>query len=48
MLKRDNCCCENHVDMAFDDFLIENETFPYLEKIQKHKCNYCDNDANIY
>lgn len=31
--------------MAFDDFLVENETFPYLEKTKEYKCTYCDKDA---
>lgn len=42
MLKKIKYCCEDHIDMAFDDFLIENETFPCLEKSKDCKCNYCD------
>lgn len=45
MLKRNKYCCEDHVDMAFDDFLVENEIFPYLEKTKDCKCTYCDKDA---
>lgn len=45
MIKESKYCCENHIDMAFDDFLLQNETFPYLEKIENTKCSYCTNDA---
>lgn len=45
MLRRNKYCCENHVDMAIDDFLLENETFPYLEKTEQCKCAYCDKTA---
>lgn len=42
-------CCSNHVDAAFDDYLVENETFPYLQKINKDGqnvcCSYCENTA---
>lgn len=46
MPRKNNFCCCDHVDMAFDDFLLENETFPYLEKISEDeleiKCCYCE------
>ena len=45
MLKRNKYCCEDHVDMAFDDFLVENEIFPYFEKTTDIKCTYCDKNA---
>lgn len=45
MTKESKYCCENHIDLAFDDFLVENETFPYLEKIENAKCSYCTNSA---
>lgn len=38
-------CCEEHTDIAFDDFLVETETFPNFEKTANKKCDYCDNDA---
>lgn len=31
--------------MAFDDFLVENETFPHLEKCSDKKCSYCNAEA---
>lgn len=34
-------CCEEHVDIAFDDFLLETETFPYMDKSSNHQCSYC-------
>lgn len=46
MLKENKYCCDEHVDIAFDDFLVENETFPNLEKANDCKCNYCDKDAS--
>jgi len=45
MIKESKYCCDNHIDMAFDDFLLQNETFPYLEQIENTKCSYCTNDA---
>jgi CxxH/CxxC protein (TIGR04129 family) len=38
-------CCEKHVDIAFDDFLVENETFPCLEKSENYQCSYCNDPA---
>ncbi|OBR96389.1 MULTISPECIES: CxxH/CxxC protein [Clostridium] len=38
-------CCDHHVDIAFDDFLVDNETFPYLVNITGHKCTYCNKEA---
>lgn len=37
--------CEEHMDMAFDDFLIENEAFPNLCEAADEKCSYCDKKA---
>lgn len=45
MQKETKYCCEEHVDIAFDDFLIETETFPYLEKSENHQCSYCSKPA---
>lgn len=49
MLIKNKYCCDDHVDMAFDDYLLENETFPYLEKVAQDECNlkcsYCENIA---
>ena len=42
MDEKDKYCCTDHIDMAFDDFLIETETFPLLETIVHGKCSYCD------
>ena len=41
MPKGTKYCCEEHVDIAFDDFLLETETFPYMEKSSNHQCSYC-------
>lgn len=38
-------CCEEHVDLAFDDFLVEQEIFPYMESIKDKKCIYCEEPA---
>jgi CxxH/CxxC protein (TIGR04129 family) len=27
--------------MAIDDFILEYETFPVIEKDEKHICDYC-------
>lgn len=37
--------CENHIDIAIDDFLVKNETFPILNSSKECKCDYCDDDA---
>ncbi|PWA06624.1 CxxH/CxxC protein [Pueribacillus theae] len=43
-------CCEEHVDVALDTIVYEEETFPILEKIENtHSlsttCEYCKNPA---
>jgi CxxH/CxxC protein (TIGR04129 family) len=46
LLKENNkYCCEEHVDLAFDDFLVENEVFPVMIDSSEHQCNYCKNKA---
>jgi len=40
--------CDEHVDIALDDFVNESEIAPQLIKVQdadKEKCSYCDNKA---
>lgn len=37
--------CKDHLDKAFDDYLLENEDFPNVVEIQGHKCDYCDKEA---
>lgn len=37
--------CEDHIDLAIDDFLVENETFPVLSKADNGTCSYCENAA---
>ncbi|WP_187119322.1 CxxH/CxxC protein [Clostridium polynesiense] len=40
------CCCEEHTDMAFDDFLLDSETWPELNKAQNScSCSYCSREA---
>lgn len=34
--------CQEHVEMALDDFVDENEIFPNLDKDDNGKCHYCD------
>jgi CxxH/CxxC protein (TIGR04129 family) len=31
--------------MAFDDFLVLNETFPYMEECKDENCDYCGGEA---
>jgi len=33
-------CLEDY-DMAIDDFILEHETFPIIEKDEEHLCAYC-------
>lgn len=42
---KDKYCCNLHIDFAFDDFLLETETFPFMEVISDTKCSYCNNEA---
>lgn len=48
--------CEEHVDIALDEFLDEFETFPYLTYVNDYqnskvvhqkniKCSYCNSSA---
>lgn len=45
MQERSKNTCEEHMDMAFDDFLVENEVFPNLNEASDEKCSYCDKKA---
>lgn len=38
------CCIEDY-DMAIDDFILENETFPIIEEDTEHTCAYCPTEA---
>lgn len=46
MKKESKLCCEKHIDMAFDDFLVENETYPILKKCEDGCCSYCSEKAS--
>jgi hypothetical protein len=37
--------CEEHIDRAIDDFLVEFETFPEMGKENARMCNYCSAKA---
>lgn len=37
--------CDDHIDLAIDDFLVENETFPLLSKAEEGTCSYCEKAA---
>ncbi|WP_291724254.1 CxxH/CxxC protein [Clostridium sp.] len=47
--KQTKYSCNDHIDIAIDDFLVENETFPYMfyvdNQCSKPKCSYCSKDA---
>lgn len=45
MLEKSKCCCEQHIDLAFDDFLVEFETFPNMEDAEELLCDYCEKPA---
>jgi len=45
MEERNKYCCNLHIDMAFDDFLVETETFPFMETAIDKNCSYCNNEA---
>jgi CxxH/CxxC protein (TIGR04129 family) len=37
--------CEDHIDLAIDDFLVKNETFPLLSEAKTGNCSYCEKPA---
>lgn len=37
-------CLEDY-DMAIDDFILEHETFPIIEKDEEHLCAYCSSKS---
>lgn len=39
--------CENHIDIALDDFIVKYETFPVMDSIKECKCDYCS-EAAVY
>lgn len=43
--RKNKFCCEEHLDIGFDDFLTEYEIFPHMEEAHKESCNYCDEKA---
>jgi CxxH/CxxC protein (TIGR04129 family) len=49
--EKDTLSCQEHVDMAIDDFILENEMFPVLEafegsgKNDNELCSYCSSAA---
>jgi CxxH/CxxC protein (TIGR04129 family) len=45
MPEKNKYTCDEHIDLAFDDFLVEYETFPSLEKVKNKKCSYCSKEA---
>lgn len=45
MQEKNKYCCEIHVDLAFDDFLVENGTFPHLQEYERGKCFYCNSNS---
>jgi CxxH/CxxC protein (TIGR04129 family) len=38
-------CCEEHLDLGFDDFLAEFETFPVMREVDNESCSYCSKMA---
>lgn len=45
MRRKSKLSCKDHLDMAFDDFLLEEETYPNLLETKEGTCNYCDSTA---
>lgn len=37
--------CEDHIDLAMDEFINDNETFPELIDNTTEKCSFCDNNS---
>ncbi|WP_125154144.1 CxxH/CxxC protein [Clostridium rectalis] len=48
MHEKNKFSCEEHIDIAIDDFLVDYETFPILTNIDNStnkSCNYCAKNA---
>jgi CxxH/CxxC protein (TIGR04129 family) len=43
--EKSKACCEEHLDIGFDDFLVEFETFPVMEDTKDGICHYCSEPA---
>lgn len=43
--EKNKYCCEEHLDIGFDDFIEEFETFPVLREINSGNCSYCSSIA---
>lgn len=37
--------CEDHIDIAMDEFINDNETFPELVDNTIEKCSFCHNNS---
>jgi CxxH/CxxC protein (TIGR04129 family) len=37
--------CEEDIDIAIEDFLVAEETFPVLTNSSGEKCSYCEKEA---
>lgn len=37
--------CNDHIDIAMDEYINDNETFPELIKSNEEKCSYCNNKS---
>lgn len=45
-LKRNSSfACEDHVNIAIDEFINEYEEFPILEQNTEVKCKFCDRNS---
>ncbi|MBN2284846.1 MAG: CxxH/CxxC protein [Tissierellales bacterium] len=44
-MKNEIYACEEHIDMAMDDFVNDNEAAPEVLSYAGEKCNYCDRMA---
>jgi CxxH/CxxC protein (TIGR04129 family) len=43
--EKSKACCEEHLDLGFDDFLVEFESFPIMKDSKDEICIYCSNPA---
>jgi len=45
MMNKKIFSCEEHVDMAIDDYVNDKGEAPEVLMDSGHKCNYCENAA---
>lgn len=43
--KESKLACDEHIDIAIDDYINEKESFPNMITHENGKCSYCDKNS---